>query len=119
MKCRICGSKCEVKHTALIMGKYKINYYLCNECNFLQAEEPYWLEESYANPINNTDTGLVSRNISLAKKTSIILYYLFGKKGMYLDYGGGYGLFTRLMRDRGFDFYWQDSYTENLLSKGF
>src|SRR5690606_10191648 len=37
----------------------------------------------------------------------------------FLDYAGGYGIFTRIMRDIGFDFYWDDPYTENLLSKGF
>ena len=38
---------------------------------------------------------------------------------MFLDYGGGYGVFVRLMRDIGFDFYWQDKHTENLFAKGF
>jgi len=36
-----------------------------------------------------------------------------------LDYAGGYGVFVRLMRDIGFDFYWQDKYTENLFVRGF
>ena len=36
-----------------------------------------------------------------------------------LDYGGGYGLFVRMMRDRGYEFYRQDSYCENLFAKHF
>ncbi|MEO6303495.1 MAG: class I SAM-dependent methyltransferase, partial [Bacteroidia bacterium] len=36
-----------------------------------------------------------------------------------MDYGGGYGMFTRLMRDKGFDFYWHDDYCENLFANGF
>jgi len=41
------------------------------------------------------------------------------KNEKYLDYAGGYGLFTRLMRDVGFDFNHYDPYTENLFAKGF
>ena len=33
--------------------------------------------------------------------------------------GGGYGIFTRLMRDIGFDFYWNDPHSTNLLARGF
>jgi hypothetical protein len=50
---------------------------------------------------------------------SPLLYYLFGKDARYLDYGGGYGIFTRRMRDLGFDFYWTDPYSPNLMAKGF
>ena len=32
---------------------------------------------------------------------------------------GGYGIFTRLMRDIGFDFYWYDPHSINLLARGF
>lgn len=119
MKCRLCGGDCEEKFRTKILGKYEIKYYLCNKCNFLQTETPYWLDEAYANPINDTDTGLVARNILLAKKNTFLLFFLFNKNGKYLDYGGGYGLFVRLMRDRGFDFYWMDPYPKNLLAQGF
>jgi hypothetical protein len=36
-----------------------------------------------------------------------------------LDYGGGNGMFVRLMRDKGFDYFWQDRYTSNQFSRGF
>nr|WP_286178123.1 class I SAM-dependent methyltransferase [Rhodopirellula sp. JC639] len=36
-----------------------------------------------------------------------------------LDYAGGYGVFTRLMRDRGFPFCHTDAYCECLFAKGF
>jgi len=50
---------------------------------------------------------------------STLIYSLFDKKGRFLDFGGGYGVFVRLMRDVGFDFYWQDKHTDNLFAKGF
>jgi hypothetical protein len=40
-------------------------------------------------------------------------------RASYLDMAGGYGLFTRLMRDAGIDFYWDDPYTPNLVARGF
>jgi hypothetical protein len=33
--------------------------------------------------------------------------------------GGGFGIFTRLMRDIGFDFSWYDPFCENLFARGF
>lgn len=36
-----------------------------------------------------------------------------------LDYGGGYGILTRLLRDIGVDCYWTDKYAENIFARGF
>lgn len=36
-----------------------------------------------------------------------------------MDYAGGYGVFVRMMRDVGFDFYWNDKFTTNLFCRGF
>ncbi len=36
-----------------------------------------------------------------------------------MDYGGGYGIFTRMMRDLGYDWRWVDKYAPNLLARGF
>ena len=38
---------------------------------------------------------------------------------IYLDYGGGYGIFVRLMRDKGFNFYLSEIYADNLFCKHF
>src|SRR5690606_8306587 len=38
---------------------------------------------------------------------------------IYLDYGGGAGMFVRMMRDRGFNFWWSDKYCENIYSQKF
>jgi hypothetical protein len=92
---------------------------LCPNCGFLQTEEPYWLDEVYRNPIDLSDTGYMQRNIVLSKKISILLRLLFNKHGSYLDYAAGYGVFVRLMRDIGFDFYWSDKYADNIFAKRF
>jgi hypothetical protein len=36
-----------------------------------------------------------------------------------VEFAGGYGLLTRLMRDRGFDFRWHDPYCKNIFARGF
>jgi hypothetical protein len=101
------------------MNKYLAEYLICPNCKFLFAGDPSWLQEAYKSAINLTDTGLVDRNIYFHKILSVIVFLLFNRKEKFLDYAGGYGMFTRLMRDTGFDFYWFDPYCENLLSKGF
>jgi len=118
-KCPICQSGREKIFRAKLLQKHEVDYFFCQNCGFLQTEKPYWLEEAYQNAIASTDTGLVVRNITISKKLTCILYYLFEKNGKYLDIAGGYGLLTRLMRDVGFDFYWSDLYCQNIFANYF
>ena len=117
--CKICGSESNFIFNSVLLNKYDVKYYRCPACDFIQTEEPYWLHEAYKNSINIEDTGLISRNLLLVKRTCTIIYFLFNKKRMFLDYAAGYGLTVRLMRDYGFDFYWSDLHTENLFARGF
>jgi len=106
---------------SIILEKYTAHYDYCGSCGFLSAREPFWLDEAYDDAIAFSDTGLVERNISLARKLSAILYLVFNERrdGYFLDEAGGYGLLTRLMRDYGFDFYWEDKFCDNIFAKGF
>lgn len=119
MKCKICGTENQACFSDKVLGKYDINYYHCSTCDFVQTEEPYWLEEAYSRPINLSDTGYMVRNLFYAKRLTILLYLLFGKNAQFVDYAGGYGAFVRLMRDIGFNFSWDDKYTQNLFAAGF
>lgn len=119
MKCRLCNKETKEIFEANILLKYNIKYFICSNCNLLQTETPYWLKEAYTESINDTDVGLLERNLQLAEKVKVLLYYFFDKDAKFLDYAGGYGIFTRIMRDIGYDFYWHDPYTENLFAKGF
>jgi hypothetical protein len=118
-QCKICNHHATFLFTGTVLQRYNVKYYACDNCGFVQTEKPYWLEEAYRHPINTTDTGLVRRNILAARSVSVVLFFLFNHKEKFLDYAGGYGMFTRLMRNYGFDFYTHDPYTENLLAKGF
>jgi hypothetical protein len=119
MKCRICRSESEYAFKATVLNKYPVSYYHCSKCGFLQTEDPFWLKEAYKESINVSDTGLLTRNIELSKVTASIIYFIFQKDAKFIDYAGGFGAFTRLMRDIGFDYYWHDPFTKNLLAKGF
>ena len=119
MNCKICGQDNKKIFNAKILNKYDIEYFHCDNCGFLQTEEPYWLVEAYSESINNSDTGYIIRNIYLSKIITVLISMLFDKKEKFLDYAGGYGVFVRIMRDIGFDFYWDDKYTTNLFAKGF
>lgn len=119
IKCPICSSALNEAFRAKVLKKYEVGYRRCGECGFLQTEEPYWLDEAYTDAIAVADTGLVVRNFSLATKLTALLYLCFEPKGAYLDIAGGYGMLVRLMRDSGFDYYWDDKYCQNLLARGF
>lgn len=117
--CNICGGVMAPVFSGQILNKYRVQYFQCPDCEYICTGDPSWLQEAYKNPINRTDTGILSRNIYDAKITSCIIYSFFPQNKKYLDYGGGYGILTRLMRDIGFDFYWYDPYTQNLFAQGF
>ncbi|AUT02340.1 glycosyl transferase group 1 [Nostoc sp. CENA543] len=118
-KCKVCGSESKFFAEAILLGKHQVNYFQCSHCGFVQTEEPYWLVEAYSDAIAKTDVGLVFRNQHLSQKASQIIFHLFAHDAKFLDYGGGYGLFVRQMRDYGFDFYWFDKFCHNLFAQDF
>lgn len=119
VRCRICQTISAPLDKATILGKYEIHYYSCTGCGFIQTEVPYWLEEAYSSAIARSDVGLIGRNIKLSVFCSVFIPLFFNSKARFLDYGGGNGMFVRMMRDRGYDFYWQDKFSANLFAEGF
>ncbi|MEH2458409.1 methyltransferase domain-containing protein [Nostoc sp.] len=119
LKCKVCESDSVFLANTKILGKYEVDYFKCSNCGFVQTEEPYWLEEAYSEAIARTDVGLVFRNNNLSRQAAHIIFRIFNHEAKFLDYGGGYGLFVRMMRDLGLDFYWIDKFCTNLFAKGF
>lgn len=119
MKCKICGSEAKYIKTLKVREVYEAEYYLCEECGFLFVGNPTWLAEAYQEPIADTDTGYVLRNVYLSRKTLVLFRFLFNARASFLDYAGGYGMLARLMRDYGMDFFTDDLHTPNLFMKGF
>jgi 2-polyprenyl-3-methyl-5-hydroxy-6-metoxy-1,4-benzoquinol methylase len=120
--CKICGNKNDFFASAKLLNKYDVNYFQCSSCGFVQTEKPYWLDEAYSSAIADADVGLITRNIQNRTDCKKILDICFphffnmdgSEKPIFLDYAGGYGIFVRMMRDLGYDFYWYDKYCKGI-----
>lgn len=117
--CRLCGGQADFSFSERVLNRHQAAYYLCPTCGLLQSEQPYWLDEAYGEALSSADTGVMQRNLHLMKVTSVLLRMLRLESTSFLDYGGGHGVFTRLMRDHGFDFYCWDKHADNLFAQGF
>jgi 2-polyprenyl-3-methyl-5-hydroxy-6-metoxy-1,4-benzoquinol methylase len=118
VNCKVCDTKMFEHDTVLVLKKYNIAYYVCPKYEFIQTEEPYWLEESYSKAIASENTGVIMRNISNANSLLFFMRFI-GNTGKCLDFGGGHGILTRIMRNSGFDIYHYDKYAENLYANEF
>ena len=119
MRCGICAAGSEHFATGKILNRYNVGFFRCTACGFVQTETPYWLEESYAEAINRADVGLFRRNLRQARVVKAVISAIFQSGGRFIDFGGGYGLLVRLMRDTGFNFYRWDAHCENMFARGF
>ncbi len=119
MTCRVCHSPTKPLFTARVLTKYDVAYGECPTCGFVQTETPHWLAEAYGSAFTTTDTGTLQRSLILGKSALAVAYFFGGKNGRYVDYAGGYGTLTRLLRDWGLNFFSTDLYAENIIAKGF
>ena len=120
MTCKICHSISNEVFKATVLNQYNVTYFQCINCQFIQTETSYWLSEAYQSAITDLDIGLIQRNIQFSDIVeNILLNNRIDSNGKFIDYGGGYGMFVRLMRDKGFDYYRQDIHCENIFAKYF
>ncbi|MEO8701407.1 MAG: class I SAM-dependent methyltransferase [Kofleriaceae bacterium] len=120
MHCRLCGAGATQVARQRLLGTHDVDYFLCPRCELLQTEEPTWLAEAYAAAISQLDTGAVQRNQLCARLTGLVAATLELPAGApCLDFGGGHGVFVRMMRDLGLDFRWTDKLADNLYAGGF
>ena len=119
LTCKICKSATSHHCSTLVLGKYDVKYYKCMTCGFIAPEEPYWLDEAYSSAITKLDIGLIQRNQLMTPIVKAVINKWFDPQARFIDYGGGYGMLVRMMRDRGFDFYWQDVHCANLYAESF
>lgn len=117
--CSVCTASMRPVFNGRILQQHDVTYFQCPQCDFLRTETPHWLEAAYASAIARTDTGLVLRNQHISRSLTCVLDAFFDSNARYLDTAGGTGLLTRLMRDIGFDFAWEDPYCDNLMAPGF
>jgi hypothetical protein len=117
--CKICNNKTALKFSAFVLNKYDVKYFCCQTCNFIQTESPFWLNEAYKNAITKQDIGLLYRNRIIVPILKNIIKKFFDKNKKFVDYGGGYGVLVRTMRDFGFDMYRYEKYCDNIFALNF
>jgi len=115
--CPIDGFSMEALFKHKILGKYIVDYFICAKCGVIQTQTPFWHEEAYSSPISALDTWGAARNVWNARRLSRVLNLLFNHDDSFVDVACGYGLFVRLMRDKGFDFHGHDDFCPNLFSR--
>src|SRR5260370_35402344 len=115
----LCGDVSAALGSAIVLSKSRVQYFRWGACRFIQTETAHWLEYAYSEGLGSLDTGVMWRNLHNAGVTEALISLLFPNGTRFLDYAGGYGTLVRLMRDRGFDFYWSDPYAKNLHARGF
>ena len=115
--CRLCGARANFWNRTRLLNRYNASYYLCSQCGSLETERPYWLEVAYDVTGVGDDMGAGQRTIDLVLKTSALLDRIkLPANAECIDVGGGLGLFTRLMRDRGINFLSYDLYAQPFFS---
>jgi hypothetical protein len=106
----------EVIFQETVLRRHRVEYLTCRECGLVQTEPPFWLEEAYESPITEGDTGLVARNLEHCRFLEAFLPLVFPSDAKFVDLAAGYGLLTRLLRDRGFHSFSTDPYCPSLFA---
>ncbi len=118
-RCKVCSASSSEFGETVILNKYPAKYYRCEICGFIQTEDPFWLNEAYSSAIASQDVGIMFRNLTNCEVTSAVLNLLLPSVKSAVDYGGGHGVLVRLMRDRGFNYFWRDLHASNDFARGF
>jgi len=118
--CPICFHLMSFLKNGMILNKYIVKYWICKNCQFVCTENPFWLIEAYAEPQIGLDVGAANRSLLASFEIKEILKLLkLNRNEKFVDWASGSGLLVRLLRDRGFDFSWQDKYAANIFAVGF
>lgn len=115
--CRLCGGSLGFQFKATVLARHSVDYLSCADCRSLQTEPPHWLAEAYASNLADLDTGAAQRCfVNLG--ASHMVARLFGLANI-IDFGGGDGLHTRLLRDHGFNAHVEDAHARPGYAQGF
>lgn len=116
--CRVCLNPAVFIFSRPLLGN-PTSYFDCPTCGYVQTQTPYWLEQAYAQPIGDADTGIMLRNRANVAHLLLTLAAIGRLRGRVLDVGAGYGILVRMLRDSGVDAYWDDKHCKNLFARGF
>lgn len=101
-ECRLCAAQANFVFSKLVLRQLEVRYFQCQACKCLQTELPYWLENAYAAPVSDSDTGYVLRNLEVIDAALFLRAVLRLRSPDHIvDYGGGLGLVARTLREMG------------------
>lgn len=102
--CLVCSKIAKPVCSVMIFRSLQRDLYQCQSCGTCFYPRPDWLERAYSKAISDLDTGIVERANDVANVMTPIIFSLRSRTRAFLDFGGGLGLFSRVMRDRGWRF---------------
>jgi Methyltransferase domain len=114
--CRICGEHAAAYADVIVRGRHSSRLFRCGDCGFVFLCPVYWLDEAYSAAETPLDVGSISRNLHAAEFLSKRLGEVTRRSDLFVDFGGGYGLLVRLMRDKGYHFHLHDPLATNLFA---
>lgn len=117
--CVVCGTPTAHFAEGRVLKKYDAEFRRCPHCGLIVNPDPHWLGEAYSSTIYEGDEGLLRRCQIQSLVTSAIIRAEGLRSGRFLDWAGAYGTLTRMMRDKGFDYWTNDPYVTNVLAKGY
>ncbi len=116
--CRVCGGVTRFFEMATILD-FDAQYVICDQCKSMQVTNPHWLSDAHSKAISGLDVGLVSRTTVASRLiTSFFKLQRIGQVSG-IDWAGGTGLLTRMLRDSGLDVYSYDKYADQELASVF
>lgn len=117
--CPVCDASMVRFDSAVVLGQYDATYHRCSRCGLVATLEPTWLEEAYTSAIHDADAGLLRRARRYQRLASAVIGFEGLKKGRFLDWAGGYGVFTQLMRDKGYDTWQHDDFADPVFARDY
>lgn len=109
--CPICRAQANSAFTVCIRNGQNEPLFRCSNCSFYFFTEPDELAQSFSEELNELDLGSVARCHFVADfMTAVFPRRRSGYTA--LDWGGGDGLLTRLLRERGINCLWYDPFVK-------
>jgi hypothetical protein len=116
-KCAICGESCEEILRYIVRNEHEAILARCQKCEFCFVVVPTWLGGSFSETLQSLDIGTVDRcALVLDFVQTVARVSSWHIDNRFIDWGGGYGLMTRMPRDRGMNMANFDPYVQPLFS---
>ncbi|KAA1427479.1 class I SAM-dependent methyltransferase [Nocardioides antri] len=119
VNCPVCEGAMAHFDEAVVLGKHDATYHRCGTCGLVATRETPWLEEAYTSAIHDADAGLLRRARRYQRLAAAVIRFEGLKDGRFLDWAGGYGVFTQLMRDQGYDTWHHDDFATPVFARDY